>query len=112
VLPHHHPVIFQIAHVDAFAFVDHIWMLANHYPAHVGEEEASVDVVRVGICVRELVVDPVVSCPHVHARLVAEGVAKDQEEAQGKSCFVSAVAPEAVGAADGTDIRKFSQQKS
>lgn len=46
-------------------------MFADHQPAHVREEESSTRVVRVGVGVCELVVDPVV--PHPLEDVVLKG---------------------------------------
>lgn len=56
----------NIAHVDRLPLGDHIGMFLHHQPAHVGEEETPVGVVRVRVCFRELVVDPMVPDPLEH----------------------------------------------
>ena len=56
-------ILQDVTHVDHLPVPQHFWMFRLHEPAHVGEEEASMRVMRVGICLAELVVDTVVSDP-------------------------------------------------
>ena len=75
-LESHNRVGFKVAHIHGFAHLGHIWVFSHHQPAHVGEKEASVDVVGVGVGVRELVVDSVVPTPLVDAILESYGLQK------------------------------------
>ena len=53
----------QVTEVNRFTAFDHFGALFHHQPADVGKEEASLDVVRVAVGFRELVVSPVVTAP-------------------------------------------------
>lgn len=70
-LPDDHPVLLEVGHVHGATLDQHVAMLADHQPAHVREEEASLCVVRVGVGVRELVVHTMVAHPLVD--VVLEG---------------------------------------
>lgn len=70
-LPDDHPVLLEVGHVHGATLDQHVAMLADHQPAHVREEEASLRVVRVGVGVRELVVHTMVAHPLVD--VVLEG---------------------------------------
>lgn len=64
-LPNDYGIGFHVAHVYLGSLLDDVGMLADQQPAHVGEEEASFSVVRVGVGVCELVVHSVISDPFV-----------------------------------------------
>lgn len=55
----------DVAHIDSSALLQHFGMLLQHQPADVGEEEAAIGVVRIGIGLRVFVVDSVVADPVV-----------------------------------------------
>lgn len=59
-------VAVQIGHVDSLALVLHFRMLLAQEPSDVGEEEASLGVVRVRVGLAVLVVDSVVPGPVNH----------------------------------------------
>ena len=65
-LKHDNRIVVQVAQVDLPALGDHLGVLPAQQPTDVAEEKSPVAVVRVGIGVRELVVDPVVPSPLVH----------------------------------------------
>ena len=53
----------DVAHVDLFPTSQHLGVFLLHQPSDVGEEESASRVVRVRVCLAELVVDPMVSDP-------------------------------------------------
>ena len=79
VLEHDQGILLQVGHVDSAAGRRHGRVLPHQQPAHVGEEEASVDVVRVGVGLAPLVVDPVVPGPGVDRGLAGQAVAHQQD---------------------------------
>lgn len=72
-LEHHHRVGLQVGQVQLLAFFDHVRMLAHQQPADVGEEEPPFGIVRVRVCLGELVVDAVVPGPLKYVVLVMMG---------------------------------------
>lgn len=68
-LEHQDWVCEEVWHVYSLALADHIWVFAQHEPANMREEEASVGVVGVCISLAVLVMDSVVASPFVHAVL-------------------------------------------
>lgn len=68
-LEHDVGVGFQIGHVNLLSVLDDFRVLARHQPAAVAEEESSVGVVRIGVCVRVFVMLAMVSHPHIQAIL-------------------------------------------
>ena len=67
-------ILQDVTHVDHLPVPQHFWMFRLHEPAHVGEEEASMRVMRVGICLAELVVHSVVAHPIKYRILLASVV--------------------------------------
>ena len=65
---------FQVAQVQGFSSFDDVRVFSHHQPAHVGEKEAPVDVVGVGVGVREFMVASVVPSPLVDAILETYGL--------------------------------------
>lgn len=57
-LKNHKRIAVQIAHVNRGALDLNIRMLFDHQPTHVCEEHAARHIMRIGIRVGELVVDP------------------------------------------------------
>jgi hypothetical protein len=53
----------DVTHVDLFPTSFHLRVFLHHQPSDVREEQSAARVVRVGICLAVLVVDPVVSDP-------------------------------------------------
>lgn len=64
-LKHDHLVSQQVVKLQLASLLDHVGMFAHEQPANVGKEEAAHGVVRVGVRLRVLVVDPVVAGPLV-----------------------------------------------
>lgn len=62
-------ILQDIRHVDLTTATQNFRMLEHHKPAHVGEEESTVGIVRIGIRLRVLVVDPMVTNPVVKSIL-------------------------------------------
>lgn len=89
----HHRVGHHVAHVDAQAVLRHVGVLLAHQPAAVGEEETPLNVHRVGIRLRVLVVHTVVSGPDKDAILVGHGVAEGEKDAQRQFGLVRSVGP-------------------
>lgn len=55
----------QVTHVDDLSLLNHIRVRRQEQPADVCEEKSAFRIVRVGICLGILVVNPVVVCPSV-----------------------------------------------
>jgi len=89
----HGRVLHEIGKVHVASRFDDFGMLLDEQPSHVGEEESSRGVVRVGIGFRILVVDAVIACPVVDAALVGDGVAEHQENSERKPGLVRSVGP-------------------
>lgn len=68
-LEHHHWVRFQVAHVDRFAFGDDRRVFTAHQPAHMGEKETAMGVMRIRIGVAVFVMLTMVTHPNVQAIL-------------------------------------------
>lgn len=64
-LEHNHRVCLEVLQLQLASLFDDVGMLADQQPADVGEEEAPLSVVGVGVRLRELVVDSVVPGPLV-----------------------------------------------
>jgi hypothetical protein len=62
-------VIEKVGQVDRLAFAPDVRVLLTQEPSDVREEEPSLRVVRVSVCLAELVVHPVVSRPLVNVVL-------------------------------------------
>ena len=86
-------VSFQVAHVHGFAKSDDVWVLSYHQPSHMGEEEALVDVVRVGVGICEFVVGPVVTAPLEDAILESYSLKDAQNDSEREFGLVGFVAP-------------------
>ena len=56
-------IVVEVRHVDLFAFLLHVGMFAHHQPAAVCKEEATQGIVRVGVSLRVLVMQPVITRP-------------------------------------------------
>lgn len=65
-LEHHHPVGFQVVHVNPSAELDDVGVLLAHEPSNVAEEEATLRVVRISVCIRVAVMQTVVATPDEH----------------------------------------------
>lgn len=68
-LEHHQPVRFQVAHIDRFAFGNDRRVFAAHQPAHVGEKEPAMGVMRIRVRIAVFVVLTMVSHPYVQTIL-------------------------------------------
>lgn len=97
-LPHYDRVVLQVFHADGAALGRDVRMFADHQPAHVREKEAPGRVVRVGVRVGELVVDPVVPDPFVYVVLEGQRLEHRQHDAHRQTGFVAAVRPQPVRA--------------
>lgn len=73
-------------------------MFPGHQPAHVGEEESADRVVRVGVRVGELVVDPMVADPFVYVILEGHRLEQHQKYAHRQTGVVGSVRPQSVSA--------------
>lgn len=62
----------DVTHIDFASLLNHLRMLAAHQPSHMGKEEATLWIVRVRVCLAELVVHPVIPYPVVHGVLKGE----------------------------------------
>jgi hypothetical protein len=74
-LEHEQLVGFHVAHVERLALDFDEGMLFGRQPADVRVPKSSPGVVRVGVCVTVLVVQPVVAHPNVHAVLQSQQIA-------------------------------------
>lgn len=97
-LEHDEGVLVQVGEVEVASGLDDGGMLLDEEPAHVSEEEAAGGIVRVGLGLRELVVDAVVAGPVEDAALVGDGVGQHEEEPDGEAGLVRAVGPQSVDA--------------
>lgn len=68
-LEHNPFVSFQVGHVNFFSVFDNFWMFLWHQPADVAEEESTVSIVRICICVRIFMVLSVITNPYIKAIL-------------------------------------------
>lgn len=89
----------HVAHVDQTTLFDALRVLPQHQPTNVGEEEAPVRVVRVGIGFGVLVMDSVIPDPIVQTVLTGHAVAAHQDDAQWKLGLVGPMCPQAVSSA-------------
>lgn len=96
-LPHDHWVGFQVFHLDCATLGGHIRVLADHQPAHVREEKSPRRVVRVGVRVGELVVDPVVPDPFVYVVLESQSLEHGQQHSHRQTGAVAPVSPKPMG---------------
>jgi hypothetical protein len=97
VLKPQQPVIGEVAHVDFGTKLLHIGVLFAHQPAHVGEEEAALRVVWIGIGVAVLVVNAVVADPLDDRILHGDGVEEEQNELHFSVGLVGAMTPQPMG---------------
>lgn len=61
VLKHDNLVLEKVRHVQALSLLLHFRVLLNQQPAHVREEEATLCIVGVRVCFRELVMQAMVT---------------------------------------------------
>lgn len=99
VLEHNVRIRLQVGHVDQLALFLHIRVLLATEPAHVGEKEAALDVVRVGVGLGELVVHSVVARPGVDAVLACHSLQDHQQHLHRPLGLVRPVRPQPVAAA-------------
>lgn len=71
-------------------------MVPLQYPAELREEETSLGVVRVGVSVSKLVVQPVDPHPLVNAEVHGEPLTKEEKQAERPPGFVRLVRPKSV----------------
>lgn len=95
-LEHNHRILLQVTHVDELALLLHLRMLTDQQPTHVGEEESPGGVMRVGISVRELMMDSMISGPFVDRVLEGDRLQDHQEDSQWQACFVGLVGPQSM----------------
>lgn len=96
-LEHDDGILLQVGHVNQFALGLNFWVLADQQPTHVGEEESPGGVVRIGVCVGELVMHSVVAGPLVDGVLECDGLQDHKEDAEWEARFVGLVRPQSVG---------------
>lgn len=89
-----HRIGLHVAHVHSETVLGHVRVLLAHQPAAMSKEEASLNVHRISIRLRVLVMHSVVSGPHEDAVLVGHRVAEGEEDAQGELGLVRSVRPE------------------
>ena len=93
ILESHHRILFQIGQVDCATFFDHRRMFGAHEPAHVGEEESPFGVVWIGIGLRVLVMDSVVTTPHEDTVLHGHRLQQHQQNPQREPGLVGSMRP-------------------
>jgi hypothetical protein len=76
----------DVTHVHLTPFFDHLWVLFDHEPTHVCEEEAAVGVVRVSVRFAVFVVHAVV--PHPLENRVLEKMKKFYDYDQSKNVIL------------------------
>lgn len=64
-LPDNDRIRLEITHINRGSLINDIRMLADQQPAHMWEEEASLRIMWVRICVREFMVNSVIPHPFV-----------------------------------------------
>lgn len=69
-------VFCNVRHVDGFAPPVDLGMFTLHQPADVREEKSSIGIVRVGVCLAEFVMHPVVPDPFRYGVLVPKNKTK------------------------------------
>jgi len=79
-LKHDDRVLMEVAEIQLLPGADHLWVLLDVQPAHVGEEKTAHGVMRISVSLTVLVVDAVVAGPVVDRSLVRDGVAQHEEE--------------------------------
>lgn len=93
-LKHNNFVRLQVVEFELAPFLDDVGVFAHQQPADVREEEAPHGVVRVGLRLRVLVVNPVVSSPFVDI-ILEQGrkVACAVKTLPGETCVCVCVSP-------------------
>lgn len=74
----HHGIGQYVTHIDLSTTTQHIRMLQHHQPANVREEEASICIVRIGVCFRILMMHTMIAYP------IVQGVLRREREGNGK----------------------------
>lgn len=59
-----------------------------HQPSHVRKEDTPLTVVRIGVCVRVLVVDTVITAPNEQTVLTSDALTDGQKDAERQLRFV------------------------
>lgn len=77
----------------------------------MSKEESSLGIVRVGVRLTELVMDPVVSDPDVDGVLSGHAVGHDQEEAEGQTGLERAMSPESMSSSCDTLTWRHSKNR-
>jgi hypothetical protein len=97
VLEPQQPVVGEVAHVDFGSELSHVGVFFAHQPAHVGEEEATLRVVWIGVGVAELVVDAMVADPLDDRILHGDGVEEEQNVLELAVGLVGSMTPQSMG---------------
>lgn len=97
-LEHTDRIRFQIAHINRLRLFARDRMLVDHRPAQMTEPEAQVRVVRIGIGVAVLVVQPVHQRPVIARILAGNRLQTDEKRPQRCGRLVRLVAEEAMAA--------------
>lgn len=74
-------------------------MFLVHKPSDVREEDSPLTVVWISICVRVLVVHPVIAAPDEETILTSDTLTDGQKDTEWKLCLVRPVRPQPVGTA-------------
>jgi len=89
-------VTLKVGHVNSSSLDFDCRMLLGHEPSHVGKEEPSLGIMRVGIGLGIFVMDAVVPAPLVDRVLECDRLEQGQEELERKFGLVGLVSPETV----------------
>ena len=97
VLEHDYRIVQEIGHVNVASLAEDLWVFLHHKPAHVSKEEPAQCVVGVGVSLRVLVVDAVVTGPLEDIVLHRYTVEEHKHDLVQESRFVCLVRPVAMG---------------
>jgi len=90
-------ILVEISEVYVLALGADVWVLFDHEPAHMCEEEPTTSIMGVSLGLGELVVDSVVTGPLDQIILEGNAVAEHKEDSEWGLCLVGPVCPESVG---------------
>lgn len=65
-------IVFNVTHVDLLSTFQDFWMLTQHQPANVSEEEATIGIMWISISFGIFMMDTMISYPIVNGVLCGE----------------------------------------
>lgn len=73
-------ILQQVAHLDTGSPDQDVRVLLHHEPAHVTEEESPFRVMRISVCLTELVVNTMITAPLVNVILTGRRLHDHEED--------------------------------